>query len=96
MARRTKEQKQAVNSCHPYKNLEDTPLWRAVSRAVAKLVKNDDIEEKTARQYIVGYLAKTLADDGFEQVAELRTGQRVMHVVEVKSNGAAHQRRSVA
>jgi hypothetical protein len=65
MARRTKEQKQVVNSRHPYQNWEDTPLWRAVSRAVAKLVKNGDIEEKTARQYIVGYVAKILADEGF-------------------------------
>jgi hypothetical protein len=45
---------------HPYANFERDPLWKTLNRAVAALVKNQDIHELTKREYIVGYLCKTI------------------------------------
>jgi G:T/U-mismatch repair DNA glycosylase len=46
---------------HPYQKFENTPLWRTVYKAVDDLVENGDIEEKTHRNYVVGYLCKLLS-----------------------------------
>jgi hypothetical protein len=46
---------------HPYHEYEGTPLWRVVTQGIADLVENRDIEERTGREHIVGYLCKLLA-----------------------------------
>jgi hypothetical protein len=46
---------------HPYREYEGTPLWRALNKGIADLVENQDLEERTRREYIVGYLCKLLA-----------------------------------
>ena len=46
---------------HPYREYEGTPLWRALDKGIADLVENQDLEERTRREYIVGYLCKLLA-----------------------------------
>jgi hypothetical protein len=48
-------------SKHPYREFEGTREWAAIDRAITNLVSNKDIEETTARKYIVGYLCKALA-----------------------------------
>jgi hypothetical protein len=45
---------------HPYLAWQGTPLWRAVEKAVADLVENRDLVEKTHREYIVGYICKII------------------------------------
>lgn len=45
---------------HPYKQLENTPLWNIINKSINDLVENDDIEEKTQREYIVGYITKLI------------------------------------
>lgn len=50
-------------TAHPYEKLEKTPIWALVDRAIAALIKNKDIELTTRREYVVGYICKTLADD---------------------------------
>lgn len=45
---------------HPYVVWQDTPLWRAVEKAVADLVENKDLIEKEYREYIVGYICKVI------------------------------------
>lgn len=47
---------------HPYKQFEGTALWQVLDAALSDLIANDDIEERTAREYIVGYLAQQLAE----------------------------------
>ena len=37
-------------------------LWQAIDKVVEDLVNNTDIEEKTERDYIVGYICKSLFD----------------------------------
>jgi hypothetical protein len=69
---------------HPYQQYEKLPIWKALDNAVSELVRNGDLEEQTAREYIIGYLAKTLTEEGFQQVAELHSGHKVLRVVEVR------------
>ncbi|ULO05240.1 hypothetical protein H1230_19250 [Paenibacillus sp. 19GGS1-52] len=47
---------------HPYKQFENSQLWKILSAGIEDLVRNEDIVEKTARNYIVGYLCKILDD----------------------------------
>jgi hypothetical protein len=45
----------------PYKKYEGGELWRSIDAALDDLVRNGDLQEKTARRYIVGYLCQALA-----------------------------------
>jgi hypothetical protein len=47
---------------HPYKKFENTPLWSVVNKGIKDLVENNDIEETTNREYIVGYLCKLISE----------------------------------
>jgi hypothetical protein len=47
---------------HPYKQFEGTPLWEVILKGIDDLVGNNDLEEKTARENIVGYLCKLLSE----------------------------------
>jgi hypothetical protein len=47
---------------NPYRQYQKLPVWKILSRAVADLVDNGDLEEKTARAYIVGYMCKCLVE----------------------------------
>ncbi len=46
---------------HPYTEFEGSVLWRTVEKAIVALVKNGDLKEQTAREYIVGYICQTIA-----------------------------------
>ena len=45
---------------HPCERFEGTPLWEAINKGIDDLVKNNDIEETTRKEYIVGYLCKLI------------------------------------
>jgi hypothetical protein len=45
---------------HPYTGFENTELWMKVNQIMDELIENQDIEEKTRREYIVGYFCKNL------------------------------------
>jgi hypothetical protein len=85
LAERTEEQEQKTMSTRGrrYAEYEKAAVWRTINRGISALVKNGDMEERTARRYIVGYLSKLITEDGFRQVGELRRGQKVMRIVEV-------------
>ena len=57
------DRKTTINSKldHPYKKFQGTFLWERVDRAVTALAKNGDIQETTRREYIVGYICKTVS-----------------------------------
>jgi len=40
---------------------EGSVLWRTVSKEIAALVKNGDLKELTAREYIVGSICQAIA-----------------------------------
>lgn len=52
---------------HPYKQFENTRLWNVINKAIEELVENDDIEEKTQREYIVGYISKLINESTMER-----------------------------
>lgn len=45
---------------HPYQEFVDTELWNNLWVIFDELVENQDIEEMTSREYIVGYLCLKL------------------------------------
>ncbi|MDF2067624.1 hypothetical protein [Bacillus sp. Cr_A10] len=47
---------------HPYELFEGTPLWEVINKGIDDLVENNDIEETTQREYIVGYLCKLIKE----------------------------------
>jgi hypothetical protein len=51
-----------MRSGHPYREYETLKVWKVLSKGIKDLEANGDIEEKTARPYIVGYLSKLLLD----------------------------------
>jgi len=44
----------------PYDQFQDTALWQVISEAIDELVDNDDLEERTTHEHIVGYLYSKL------------------------------------
>jgi hypothetical protein len=45
---------------HPYKKYESHPYWKRIDKGISDLVENQDLVERGARPYIVGYLCKML------------------------------------
>ncbi|MES2728426.1 MAG: hypothetical protein V4643_15055 [Bacteroidota bacterium] len=45
---------------HPYKEYEQTQLWDIMNKAIDDLIDNQDIELTTRKEYVVGYLCKSL------------------------------------
>lgn len=45
---------------HPYTEYQQTQLWELIEKAVNDLVKNQDIELTTRKEYIIGYLCKSI------------------------------------
>lgn len=45
---------------HPYQEYEQTQLWELINKAIDDLVKNQDIEITTRKEYVIGYLCKTI------------------------------------
>jgi hypothetical protein len=51
--------------------LEGTPIWIAVASAIDDLVQNDDLVERTARNYIVGYLSQRIVNERQDVIDQL-------------------------
>jgi hypothetical protein len=49
---------------HPYVQYEDTFLWNTIKDAIGQLKTNKDIEIITNEKYIIGFLCKSLQDNG--------------------------------
>ena len=47
---------------HPYREFEELRVWKVLSKGLNDLQANGDIEEKTARSYLIGYLSKLLVE----------------------------------
>ncbi len=45
---------------HPYGDYEQTPLWRVIDASIAELEQNQDMELKTTREHVIGYLCQQL------------------------------------
>ena len=56
---------------HPYLHYQNTPLWRAVDKAVTDLVGNQDMVEDGCHEYIVGYICKVIRNRRVSIIAQL-------------------------
>ncbi len=65
---------------HPYQHLENDSLWRAIEKAIKALARNGDLEEKTARTHIVGFLAEQLREAGVESANGTEKRTRVIKI----------------
>ncbi len=45
----------------PYDRYKNTELWNVISEAIDELVENDDLEERTTHDHIVGYLCQQVS-----------------------------------
>lgn len=61
---------------HPYKLYQDSPLWKAIDRAVTDLVGNQDLIENEYHEYIVGYICKVVDRRRVRILAHLRASAR--------------------
>lgn len=66
MARGTQEQEQTpeVAADFPYRMLMSHPAWAIIDGALSDLESNDDLELRTARRYVIGYLIQQLVEQG--------------------------------
>ena len=48
---------------HPYKNLESHPYWEVISKALIELEKNNDFIFQTKKEYVCGYILKSLLEN---------------------------------
>jgi hypothetical protein len=48
----------------PYEMYMESQLWKNIDEAITDFVDNNDIVEKTRRDYIVGYICKKLEKRG--------------------------------
>ena len=46
---------------HSFEDYRDTPLWRALSDALAELEATREVKVDTAPDYVIGYLCQELA-----------------------------------
>ena len=46
---------------HPYKDYEDSPIWRAVDGAIIDLENNSDLAVTTTRGHVVGFITKAVS-----------------------------------
>lgn len=46
---------------HPYSEFEGSRLWRTIDGALFDLEQNQDLELRTSRKNVVGYLCKQLS-----------------------------------
>ena len=47
---------------HPYKQFENSALWEVINNGINELSNNNNIEEATRREYIVGYLCELISE----------------------------------
>lgn len=43
---------------HPYEEYEGTELWYTLTNAINSLIENQDLEVKTKKEYVIGYICK--------------------------------------
>ena len=60
MVRKTGINGKVMTHSHPYKEYEDSKLWAVIEKALEDLVENQDLNLCTRKEYIIGFLIKSL------------------------------------
>lgn len=61
---------------NPYERFSGTHLWKAIGNAIEDLVDNQDLCESAPREYIVGYLVKSMIDAGWPEDLDIQGRER--------------------
>lgn len=61
----------------PYEKFSGTHLWKVVDAAIEDLVDNQDLSENAAREYVVGYLVKSMVDAGWPEELDMEDRQHL-------------------
>jgi len=48
---------------HPYIEFEKTLIWKIVEKSINELSINQDIDLTTKKEYVVGYLTKSIVEN---------------------------------
>jgi hypothetical protein len=56
------KRKASAGISHPYRRYEGTIPWLRINKALDALIQNGDLEEKTNRLYITGYICHILCE----------------------------------
>jgi hypothetical protein len=64
---------------HPYQQFVGTKQWSALDHALEELIENHDLEERTGREYIVGFLCQALAEKE-KPLAEAEDERKLAHM----------------
>jgi hypothetical protein len=51
---------------HPYTEFEETNLWKFIDKAIDDLIENQDIKLTTKKEYVVGYICKTIKEKNID------------------------------
>jgi len=44
----------------PYAELKNLQCWNIIEKAINDLIENNDLKEKTSKEYIVGYIVQCI------------------------------------
>ena len=62
-----------TKNLNPYSHYQNTEEWTIIAHLLEELITNQDIELKTAPNYVIGYLVEKLRNKDFrDQVKNLR------------------------
>jgi hypothetical protein len=56
-----------TKNLNPYVKYQNTEEWVILSRLLDELINNQDIELKTAPEYVIGYLVEKLRNKDFKE-----------------------------
>jgi hypothetical protein len=71
---------------NPYAHFQNTEEWIIVERLLSSLIENQDIELKTAPEYVIGYLVQELRNkdrlliEGNSKQKDKPNGRKKLHL----------------
>jgi len=60
------DQNTNAKNLNPYSHYQTTEEWVIISHLLTELINNQDIELKTAPEYVIGYLVEKLQNRDFQ------------------------------
>jgi len=78
------DQNISTKNLNPYVKYQNTEEWAILSYLLSELVNNQDIELKTAPEYVIGYLVEKLRNKDFKE--EIKNFRQALEYPEKTAN----------
>jgi len=78
------DQNISTKNLNPYVKYQNTEEWAILSYLLSELVNNQDIELKTAPEYVIGYLVEKLRNKDFKE--EIKNFRHALEYPEKTAN----------